>query len=229
MFEKYEFTVPEYYLPAIFNDDYSGLDDEEEAALKDFLDSLEHHLGEEPCGHWAMDNDAEAYFAHSNDVTNEGCNVIDIYWMQLTDSEPEAPTLKDREIRPEFVLVHINETKDWSEDVQQKFGEIWCTYMYDKNEVTNLCSFEVNYWLIPIQYDSPNITEELWDELIDLQADYMDAIYARVRYIDSIDEEHKDNDWSRHCDLADYEDSEDGYDELINDLIEAYEANPVWC
>jgi len=57
--EVYEYYVAECFLPAIFNNDYTGLDDEEERLLDAFLDEVREVHGD---GHWSFPDDDESFF-----------------------------------------------------------------------------------------------------------------------------------------------------------------------
>ena len=68
----YEYTIGSHFLSAIVNDDYSGLDGEDERQLKDFLESLPPAAAG---GVWIVQDD-EAHFAR--------CEVTDLYADCLT-------------------------------------------------------------------------------------------------------------------------------------------------
>ena len=55
-FEVCEYQVCESFFPAIINDDYSGMSDEDSAACRDFLESL-------PNGHFDCDSNEPPFFA----------------------------------------------------------------------------------------------------------------------------------------------------------------------
>ena len=56
-FEYYDYTISEHYAPAIINDDYSGLDDGEHAALTNWLED-----NEQRASHWDIE-DENRHFA----------------------------------------------------------------------------------------------------------------------------------------------------------------------
>ena len=76
-FEAITYTVPEWALPALINDDYSGLSDDDCSAI----DALQSKL---PLGHWSMPID-EASFYPSNDLQNLGDNCVEIDYMVRID------------------------------------------------------------------------------------------------------------------------------------------------
>ena len=55
-FDYYEYTLADHWMSAIINDDYSGLGDEEEHQLKEWLNSNEMHRS-----HWDIDGDESFY------------------------------------------------------------------------------------------------------------------------------------------------------------------------
>lgn len=75
-FERYEYTIPDYFLPALINGDDTNLSDEEVAELDDFLKSIKSE------GYWTIDDDQESYFSGSNDVNWIAGFVIDVIWLQ---------------------------------------------------------------------------------------------------------------------------------------------------
>jgi len=74
-------TVPKHYLPAIINDDYSGLSDYEEKELDGFLNGIYQDFGR---GHWAY---SESYFTYTNDINNLGNDCVDIQYIQYAQDK----------------------------------------------------------------------------------------------------------------------------------------------
>ena len=69
--EKIEWKIPAYYASAIINNDYSGLSEQEEKELNDFIKkNIEGDLTLE-------DMNQEPYFSWSNDVNALGSDVLD--------------------------------------------------------------------------------------------------------------------------------------------------------
>ena len=79
-FETYEYTIPEWALCALINDDKSGLSDQDCLDLEEFLKTIPGK------GHWSYDCDFEAYFSWSNDVNNLGGNVVDMIWNEIIEN-----------------------------------------------------------------------------------------------------------------------------------------------
>jgi len=77
------YTVPIFYLPAIINDDYSGLSDDEEKELDEFLNGIYQDFGR---GHWAYNN-CENYFTYTNDINNLGNDCVDIQYIQYAQDK----------------------------------------------------------------------------------------------------------------------------------------------
>lgn len=74
-FDAYEYYVSEHWLPAIFNDDFSGLDDDDETILRDFLTSVQNECGH---GHWSWPDDEMEDFTRC-EVSN-----LHAYCLKLT-------------------------------------------------------------------------------------------------------------------------------------------------
>lgn len=57
-FEQYEYMIGAHWLPAIFNSDLSGLDDDEALRLDDFLTYVQERHG---IGHWSCEDELEEF------------------------------------------------------------------------------------------------------------------------------------------------------------------------
>lgn len=66
------YILPAYWASALINDDRSGMEDTDEKELTKWL------LKENP-GYCVGCSD-EPYFAHRNDATNLGCDVLEFYF-----------------------------------------------------------------------------------------------------------------------------------------------------
>jgi hypothetical protein len=69
-----EFRLSTHWLPALINNDYSGLTDEDCTALDSFADDCGH-------GYWVVPDD-ENYFGR-DDVTGLMANVVDVEFVPL--------------------------------------------------------------------------------------------------------------------------------------------------
>lgn len=77
----YEFKLPEFLLPALINDDRTGLSDEDEKTFKKAEDTFKELTEENKGNYYTIDygnNDEDAYFTWRPDFLNVGCNVVDI-------------------------------------------------------------------------------------------------------------------------------------------------------
>jgi hypothetical protein len=74
------FTVPEYFLSFLINDQCSGLTQEDFDQFKDFIEREEI---DESLGHWSYDEFNEPYFSWDNDITSQGSTVVDIEWVEI--------------------------------------------------------------------------------------------------------------------------------------------------
>ena len=57
-FEQYEYMISEHWLPAIFNGDFSGLDEDDETRLENFLNFVQEQHG---AGHWSCEDELEEF------------------------------------------------------------------------------------------------------------------------------------------------------------------------
>lgn len=80
---SYKYVVPEYAVSAIVNGDYSGLTDEEETAVNNFIAGV---VADNGVGCWGMDSDAEPYFIQYNDIDHYGSEVYDMTYTILVEN-----------------------------------------------------------------------------------------------------------------------------------------------
>ncbi|WP_187648721.1 hypothetical protein [Nitrosophilus labii] len=71
--EIIEYTLPANWASALINDDYTGLEDEEEKQLLDFLEKTVEERG---YGHWSL-NDNEPLFYKFHDARPYGVLAAD--------------------------------------------------------------------------------------------------------------------------------------------------------
>lgn len=69
------YQIPNYYLPAIFNADFSGLTDEDESKWEKFI--KKEKIDNEKCV-WEMPSHLYPYFSCRNDIIQLGGDVIDL-------------------------------------------------------------------------------------------------------------------------------------------------------
>jgi hypothetical protein len=91
------------------------------------------------------------------------------------------PTLLKSDIR----VVAIDETRHWSQDIQDACGKIETVYMYDSAVQTHCCEITPSYELTPLYY----VTEkEISDELFDsMRNEEMNEIYMHCRVVDELE------------------------------------------
>jgi hypothetical protein len=71
-----EYVIPTHYATSLINADMSGLSDEDEQELDEFVNRVQEAHGN---AHFMLGNDTEEYFSHSNDVNNLGSDVMKLY------------------------------------------------------------------------------------------------------------------------------------------------------
>lgn len=72
------FQIPEHYLSLIFNDDATGLEEEDIKAWEEFEQGM---IANGFKGHWSYPDNQESYFTWCNDVTDIGDAVVDLQWL----------------------------------------------------------------------------------------------------------------------------------------------------
>ena len=80
----YEFTIPEWAVSALINDDYTGLSDEDEAKLNKFVDNISVRYGNV---HFSLPKDEEMDlgFCRKNDIDSLGSNCMKLL-LHATDT-----------------------------------------------------------------------------------------------------------------------------------------------
>lgn len=78
MFTRLEFIVPAYFLCALIDGDFSGLNDEEEEQINNFIDATLQKYGN---AFFHPDFTTEPYFSYRNDINNLGGDVARIFLM----------------------------------------------------------------------------------------------------------------------------------------------------
>lgn len=71
------YIIPSNYVCPIINDDWSGLNDQEEQELIEFLESL-------PPGYFTLGESVESYFSTSNDVDGTAGEVMNLIFVTTT-------------------------------------------------------------------------------------------------------------------------------------------------
>lgn len=88
-FIKIEYTLPAFWLPALINDDWSGLTLRENLQITQWLQKHDEEMGE---GHWAT-LDEGCYFTRFHDaldVAPEAGEVERVAWMKRISDREEA-------------------------------------------------------------------------------------------------------------------------------------------
>lgn len=94
--DKSEYRIPTWAVSAIYYDDYTGLTDEEEEAVKTLLYGIYKAMGKnfdlaKVHGHWSVEPNVESHFSWHNDIWSQGGDVIEMtYVIMESASQREA-------------------------------------------------------------------------------------------------------------------------------------------
>jgi hypothetical protein len=77
-FERLEFIIPNYYAAALILNDFSGLNQQEENEIEDFISRV---YCEYKNTSFIYDYDTPSYFSRYNNVNNLACDVARIFLM----------------------------------------------------------------------------------------------------------------------------------------------------
>jgi hypothetical protein len=104
-----EFTIPEWAMPVLINGDYSGLSDEDEAKIDEFVNDTVKEFGNANF----MDGDEDLGFLRSNDIDNLGSNCYKLVLKPSKMQEsvkPKTQKIKLSEVR-QLVRKSLKENK----------------------------------------------------------------------------------------------------------------------
>ena len=90
--------------------------------------------------------------------------------------------LSDLSIKNKIVIVAINETKYWKDDLQAKAKRIDCLYMVDLTKPTHCCSITLSYPAVALRNVIQNFEAFTEDELMNLEN--IEGIDGECRYFD---------------------------------------------
>ena len=84
-FESATYKVPAFALPALVNNDYTLLDDDDEAFVDNLFEWLDGEYGQ---GNWHIGNVSEQYFARADfgGLSGDVCDVEVVYKMVETEA-----------------------------------------------------------------------------------------------------------------------------------------------
>ena len=127
---------------------------------------------------------------------------------------------KDKNIKPHFKLLKVDETRDWSDDVVSKAVKLYGIYLVDTNEQTYCAELTPSYcayFLYTIFDGDPDewfdsVEEQLAEVVSD--SDYGNTSYFHVNSVNKF----------AH-DFGEHTDEFDDYDELVDDYLEDCGAN----
>lgn len=74
-FDHYEYTIGAHFLPALINDDYSGLYDDEQPILDEWLESNSMRGS-----HWAVEDDSERFATCEISGLSNQCAIVRQYF-----------------------------------------------------------------------------------------------------------------------------------------------------
>lgn len=82
----------------------------------------------------------------------------------------ETLTEKKKQTWTKFMVVMIDETEGWSDEIKAKVDKIFTVYLYDASVVTCICEPTPAYYMIPLYYnvdfkEGEERDEEVLDEI----------------------------------------------------------------
>ena len=110
----YEYTVPDWALPALINDDFSGLDDEDEKKVREFIKRVKMNVGN--ANFYGGDEEDDLGFVRSTDIDNLGTNAFKVYVRKDVMGESgmmdESEMMDEDLYENEYLLEYDDEDED---------------------------------------------------------------------------------------------------------------------
>lgn len=131
-----------------------------------------------------------------------------------------------KNIKPNLVIIKIDETSNWSADIQEKAKKIFGYYLVDLSIITHLCEItgslycEFLYNRLECIDSFLDSEGEATDELTELEFEGESMYISENSHLDIV---HKYPYNEAEGDLEGFED----YGEFIESIIDYYKSNPV--
>jgi len=132
--------------------------------------------------------------------------------------------MENKVIKPELVIIKIDETSNWREDIQEKAKRIFAYYLVDLSIITHICEITGSYWCEFLYNRFENTdsfldsegeaTDELTEHENNGESDYI-SVNSNLNIVHRC--VYNEND----------QDVEDDYEGFIEGLIDYYKGNPV--
>lgn len=130
--------------------------------------------------------------------------------------------IKEPAIKPQFNVVVLDETRNWSENVQQHAGKMYGAYMYDQNRAVHAAELTPSYELYFLCNTPLNqVSDEMQQAIFEAgSGSDTDVMYVHCKDIDRLPDTHKH--YGQPVDLGD-----DTYDEVLEAALEHRRSNVV--
>lgn len=169
-------------------------------------------------------------------ITDDLAQALDEFLDKLAASDTGiAWTLKDqfkdqlRQNRADFVLVRLDETQHWNQDVL-KGAKAYGVYLLDRAERTYCCELTPSYCLYPLYHYADSEDESVLD-VVDSEPMDRDPVYMHCSGIDAMIAAHEKKPGPHvyitpgKLEVLEVADLEENYDKLVEATIENYNSN----
>ena len=134
-------------------------------------------------------------------------------------------TALETPIMSDFRVILIDETEHWTPELQAKCGKIYTVCLYDNNVDVYCCELTPSKELHPIGYHTENAIDDETDEIL---RDTFARVEESVKYMKLLPESQRTE--TKQSDNIEFTDARsEEYNEHVESLIEAYNANPDYC
>lgn len=139
----------------------------------------------------------------------------------------------ERKNAPDFYVVRIEDTADWSQKFlkEHEIKKMYSVYLFDKNRGTACCEIgPLSYYLHYVTYVAEpedhldGISDEA-DEAI-MANEFPPGMYMKAPMFEKAKYDEKA--WRPKPLTTDMYEDDQSYDAMVDELIEDYRANPIW-
>jgi hypothetical protein len=130
--------------------------------------------------------------------------------------------IKDSAIKPQFNVVVLDETHQWSDEIRQYAGKMYGAYMYDVNRQVHVAELTPSYELYFLCNTPLNqVSDEMQEAIFEAgSGSGTDVMYVHCKDIDRLPDTHKH--YGQPVDLGD-----DTYDEVLERALDHRRGNVV--
>jgi len=130
-------------------------------------------------------------------------------------------------MKTDFQIIKVDETEQWSDEIKNQVGKIYCVYLYDKSVVTHCAEITPSYDMHPLYYTtglSPDkYSEEVGEHVHDQFRDG-EPVYFHCSFVEKQEHYPVETMLALNKDVWAGQDN-DEYNELVESTVEYFKCN----